>query len=93
MNPGVTIMPFASTIFTLAPARFLTSALEPTASMRSPRTSTASAQGRRGSPVQTRALTMASAETGGGAGARADCDMARAESSERSESASFTARE
>src|SRR5436190_602809 len=53
--------PFASITFVAAPDRFLTSALDPTVSMRPARRNTASAQGRRGSPVQTRAFTMASA--------------------------------
>ena len=63
MKPGVTIMPLASTVNTEAPAHFFTSALEPTASIRSPRTRIASAQGRRVSPVQTRAFTIARART------------------------------
>src|SRR5215213_2664216 len=61
MNPGATnIVPPPSTIRVAAVVIFFTSALDPTAAIRSPRTATASAHGRRASPVHTRALTIAS---------------------------------
>src|SRR5690348_1212426 len=97
MKPGATIMPCASTTRSAGVTRLRMAALDPTASMRSPWTSTASAQGRRRSPVQTRALTMASVPTGAGAGRRAaegdGCCMAREESgSARASAATRAAR-
>src|SRR5690606_17838889 len=64
MKPGATNAPCASTTRAEVPASFRTSALDPTAASRSPRTARPSAHGRDGSPVQTRALTTAS-DTGG----------------------------
>ena len=61
MNPGTTNIPRASITRTSEFTRFITSALEPTTASRSPFVSNASAHGRRSSPVQTRALTTASA--------------------------------
>ena len=61
LKPGTTNWPFAS--ITRVPGRsaFRTSALEPTRASRSPSVSNPSAHGRRSSPVQMRALTMATA--------------------------------
>ena len=61
MKPGTTSRPPASMTRARPPARFMTSALEPTAAMRSPVVNNASAHRRWSSPVQTRALTTASA--------------------------------
>src|ERR1700691_6127887 len=59
MKPGTSIAPCASTTRVAAVTSFCTSALDPTAAKRSPRTATALAQGRPGSPVHTCALTIA----------------------------------
>ena len=64
MNPGTSIAPLASMMRVTGDASLRISALEPTALIRSPLTATASAQGRLASPVQTRALTMASCVVG-----------------------------
>src|SRR4051812_26359715 len=60
MKPGTTIMPPASMTLVSDVTIFFTSALEPTTLRRSPTAAMASAQGRRRSPVQTRAFTTAS---------------------------------
>jgi hypothetical protein len=52
MNPGTTRRHFASITFVDGPCSFAISASEPTATMRPPRTASASASGRAGSPVQ-----------------------------------------
>src|ERR687896_1139628 len=59
MKPGTTIIPRASITRAPAPASLRTSALDPTAAIRSPCTAIASTHGRRPSPVHTRALTTA----------------------------------
>jgi hypothetical protein len=59
MKPGTSIMPRASITRVVGAVSLRTSAPEPTATMRSPAAATASAHGRRESPVQTRALTTA----------------------------------
>ena len=64
MKPGTSIAPLASMMRVAADASLRISALDPTALMRSPVMATASAQGRVASPVQTRALTMASCVMG-----------------------------
>src|SRR5687767_685838 len=63
MNPGVTMPPLASISRAEGAARasLATSALEPTATILSPETASAVAQGCVGLPVQTRAFTTASA--------------------------------
>ena len=52
MNPGTTRRPFASMTCVAAPRQRSISALVPTATIRSPRTASAWAEGRAGSPVQ-----------------------------------------
>ena len=52
MNPGTRRRHFASTTVVDGPASFEISASEPTATIRPPRTASASASGRAGSPVQ-----------------------------------------
>ena len=59
MKPGATVPPCASITLVLGEARLAISALDPTATMRSPEIPTASAEGRAGSPVQTEPLTIA----------------------------------
>src|SRR5262245_50157642 len=60
MKPGTTIMPSASITRVALVTALRISALEPAAVNRSAPTASASAHGRRGSPVQMRALTTAS---------------------------------
>jgi hypothetical protein len=59
MNPGTTIIPWASITRVADVTDLRTSALDPTTVIRSPLIAIASAHGRRESPVQMRALTTA----------------------------------
>ena len=78
MKPGTSIAPSASTSRVAGPTRPRCPRRSPTAAMRSPSTATASAQGRSGSPVQTRApVTTSVAASVAALVAAAACDQRR----------------